>query len=460
MDGDTGPDAVAYLRISSDPRDEQLGVRRQRKTASALADQYGAVLREVFEDNDVSSTKARGADTRWPACLEYVRDHRPAYLFGLAMDRLGRRLADLEGLEELCAASGTTVITVKEGDVFQNPAWPILAGVAKMEARNTAQRVRWAQVDRRARGLDTGGRRAYGYAADRVTAIPDEWAVIREAGSRAIEGESPSAIARDLNARGISTVSGAKWSHKTLYRMLTLPRYVGRLTHHGEDIGRGAWQPVWSPEEWAVLQAAVNRNRQPRSGPPAKTLLGGLIRCGNDDFPMVGGQTQTGPKRTVILSYRCKQCGRSRRRDVVDGHVVREALARGGDDLIPAEVNAAEAALDAYQHRDVELELEITMLYQRKDDGKVGSEDFYRLLDGFRREQRAVQAKAVKAATDYTDAVAAFHASDRWDTMLDDARRSFLRSRIVVVRLGKPPLGRNANREIRPGEIEIEWRNA
>lgn len=130
--------AIAYLRISSDPVDERLGVDRQRADVKSLAKRLHVELAEIFEDNDVSAYKVRKATSAWGHTLSAILRDRPDYLLVYRQDRIGRRLADIEGLEELCRRTGTKVLAVDGGDVFGNPAWPLLAAMAKWRARTRA----------------------------------------------------------------------------------------------------------------------------------------------------------------------------------------------------------------------------------------------------------------------------------------------------------------------------------
>ncbi len=58
--------------------------------------------------------------------------------------------------------------------------------------------------------------RGYGYELDKVTVIENEGETIREAARRVLSGEAVRAIARDLNDRGIVTVTGKQWTTTSL----------------------------------------------------------------------------------------------------------------------------------------------------------------------------------------------------------------------------------------------------
>ena len=86
--------------------------------------------------------------------------------------------------------------------------------------------------------MSGGGTRPYGYASDRRTVRPGEAAVIREAATRLLAGESIRSICTALNERGERTVTGAEWTQQTLRRMLASARISGQREHHGVIVGR------------------------------------------------------------------------------------------------------------------------------------------------------------------------------------------------------------------------------
>ena len=52
-------DAYLYLRISSDPTGQSVGVDRQEDLCRALAKRRGLTVRAVYRDNDVSAYKGK-----------------------------------------------------------------------------------------------------------------------------------------------------------------------------------------------------------------------------------------------------------------------------------------------------------------------------------------------------------------------------------------------------------------
>jgi hypothetical protein len=150
-----------------------------------------------------------------------------------------------------------------------------------------------------------GGRRAYGYGPGMHPLIPEEARTVREIYSRYLAGASLRAIAGDLNARGIPTVTGANWTTGGVSRILVAPRYAGlRVFQGGVESIDGLRQAVWEPcvgvEEWRRVQAerasrAAAADPRPRAG----YLLTGLVVCERCRDHMVG---------SIVGDYRMYAC--------------------------------------------------------------------------------------------------------------------------------------------------------
>jgi DNA invertase Pin-like site-specific DNA recombinase len=346
--------AAAYLRLSYKQvngkmvEEDRDGISRQRADIKSLAASNGAVLPDeaIFYEDDTSGSKKRNVKSEWEKLKKFVADHKPDFLFGTAADRLGRRLADIEDLDDLTRETGTKVLTLKEGDLFSSPAWPFIAAQAKAEAMNTAIRVQRSQEARRQKGRDSGGgHRPYGYKSDRMTVIEKEAEVIRDVVRRVSKGETINSIAMDLNRRKVATVTkGKEWSTLMVRRMAQNPRYAGLNVHKEKVVGTAAWPAIITLPEHEAVKRALSTVSKPKAGRPTSSLLGGIVRCGNCGMPM--NSTRSG-KRYYI--YRCSGnsggragCGRlSRGRDLVDAWVTERIMTQLDESVIEHERRAA-----------------------------------------------------------------------------------------------------------------------
>jgi site-specific DNA recombinase len=448
--------AIAYLRISSDPSDERLGVERQRTDVHALAERLDTTLVEVFEDNDVSAFTKRKASSDWGRALAYIREHRPDYLLVYKQDRVGRRLADIEGLDELCRETGTRVFSTVEGDVFANPAWPLLAAVARMESQNISTRVQRAHQTRREQGRDVNGgdRRPYAYEKDRFTLVLPEARVLRRVATQVIRGATMTGIVKALNGAHTPTVMGGHWSVTTLRGILTNPRYVGDLTRgrKREVIGKAAWKPVFDRATWEALQAALTAAKGHERGRPAQSLLGGIARCGRCYAPM--GRSSAHGRNPV---YRCAVqrggCGRlSRQETGVDAIVVERLLAQFDADVLANERTLAREEVARCKLRDTDLGLRLDEARTAYQEDRLNSADAFPIIDALRREQTKVRSELAAARQRQEVAERSSLAQERWDTWTVEEQRAWIKARVqaVIIRPATP-----GARTVKEADIEI-----
>ena len=114
------------------------GVERQRADVHRLAERLGVELKEIFEDNDVSAYTARKSTSAWGRALATIERERPDYLLVYRQDRIGRRLADIEGLDELCRNTGTKVHAAEGATSSPTPPGPSSLPWPKWRARTRA----------------------------------------------------------------------------------------------------------------------------------------------------------------------------------------------------------------------------------------------------------------------------------------------------------------------------------
>jgi DNA invertase Pin-like site-specific DNA recombinase len=297
----------------------------------------------------VALAAARG----WDVVAELVDNdtsalarHRPGFdaLVGLVdrgavdvvvawhVDRLVRRLADLEPLLTRCEAAGVRIATVT-GDLDLGTdsgrlVARILGSVAQAEIERKSVRQRRAHRQRAQAGQVKLLRRPFGYDLDGRVNRSEAAALRRIVGEFLDEDLSVTQAVRRLNDRGVATSTGARWTPTSLIRVLRNPRYAGIATYHGEPVGVGRWTPLLSPATHEALQERLNDPvRLARFAVPGrKHLLSGLARCGvcGERVGSSGMPTRAGGGP----SYRCPRFHVYRAVDQVDVAVVRAVLAR------------------------------------------------------------------------------------------------------------------------------------
>lgn len=273
--------AAIYVRQSVDKAE---GIARQRTRCEALCAAKGITVVEVYEDNDTSASKRRGATTAWGRMLADIEAGRVDAVVAVDMDRLLRSMADLLELTKLEAkvltVSGEIDLTTPDGGFRAQ----MLAAIAEYETKQKGARHTRANLARVAAGKPVPGRRRYGYQPDNMT--PSE-----------PEAEDVRAIFRDFLA-GASIRSLAlarKWRNLRVRETLQNPSYKGWVTHKGQA-SPGLITPLVSVEDWDAVQVLLaDPTRKVTTGPTPKHLMSGLAFCG------VCGSTMF-----YMRDYRCR----------------------------------------------------------------------------------------------------------------------------------------------------------
>jgi hypothetical protein len=178
------------------------------------------------------------------------------------VDRLTRSPRELEEVIDLHDQHGVLLATVTGEIDLLTPTGRMLArmlgAAARHEAEHKAERQRRAGLQKAKAGkVHRSGTRGYGYQPDGTTVVPAEAAIVREAATRALAGESVRSIAGDLNDRVVPTVTGKQWSAAVLRQILASGRVSGRREYHGEIMTEQAWAPIITPHESDQLRVLL-----------------------------------------------------------------------------------------------------------------------------------------------------------------------------------------------------------
>jgi site-specific DNA recombinase len=329
--------AGIYVRISSDPNGEALGVQRQEADARKLCEARGWSVVDVFCDNDRSAFSQRKPRPRYLAMLEAVSEGKINTIVAWHPDRLHRQTRELVPFIDLVNTHGVHVETVTAGIYdLSTPSGRmnarIVGSVAEFESEHKAERIRRKLEENAAKGKHHGGVRPYGWRDDRVTIIEEEAAVVREAAAMLLAGQSIKAIVRALNAAGHTTSTGKPWIDVSVRDMLMRPRNAGLRSYYGEVVGRGQWAPILTPEDFHQVEAILsNPMRRTTPGRDGRVhLLSVLARCGVCEAPVTvsKGRPYKGVAKRV---YRCPQRVHVvRDQESVDDLVTQVILARLG----------------------------------------------------------------------------------------------------------------------------------
>lgn len=317
--------AVVYLRQSSDRSGLGAAVDRQREDCLKLCAERGWDITRVYADNDVSAS-SRKPRPEYVKMLAALEAREAEVLVAWHVDRLTRKITDLEHLIELAQRTGLRISTVT-GDLDLSTdagrlVGRILASVARGEVERKGARQKRAQQQAAEQGRPAGGRRAFGYEANGMAVREDEAAQVVEAYKTVLQGGSLKGIARLWNESGSTSTAGNAWRHDSVRGVLTNPRYAGLRTYRGEIVGSATWPALIDSETFGAAHSLLSLpSRRTTTTTARKYLLPGLALCWKCGSDVATGHTRHGKRVYVCRANKCI----SRKAEPVD------ALIGGGD---------------------------------------------------------------------------------------------------------------------------------
>lgn len=446
------PRAALYLRQSLDRTGEGAAVDRQREACLSLAETRGYEVVAEYVDNSVSasSAKPRPAYTRMVAD---VKAGKVDVIVAWHVDRLTRKLTDLEDLIDLSAKAGLTIATVT-GDLDLSTdtgrlLGRILASVARGEVERKGARQKAAAAQRSAQGKPPTGPRGFGYSPDGTEIVEEEAAVIRKAYDLMLASGSVRSVVRLLNDSGFTTNRGNEWKTYAVRSLLMNPRYAA-LTwapgprDHREITGRGNWPAIVEEETWrAVNDLLSNPSRKTVTSTRRAYLLSGLALCGKCGAPLGAGGNSRG-----VRVYRCKASAHlARRQDEVEQYVTAAVLHRLTEP-------SAGRLLDDNDRPDAAL-LRSQALAKRQSldnlvalvaDGTLSAAQARPMMEKVKAEIAETEERLVHAGRGDVlgPLVHAAKIEEAWDGLDLDSRRAVIRAVFDEVVVGAPGRGSRA----------------
>ncbi|MCP3422738.1 recombinase family protein [Nocardioides pinisoli] len=449
--------AFVYLRQSLDRTGSGAAVERQREDCLKLCAERGWDVARVFVDNDVSAS-SRKPRPEYGRMLEAVESGGADVVVAWHVDRLTRRLTELEGLIDLAQRTGLRIATVT-GDVDLSTdagrlVGRILASVARGEVERKGARQKRAQQQAAEQGRPAGGRRPFGYASDGVTVNEAEARHVRQAYADVMHGASLKSIAKRWNDAGALTTAGNAWDHTTVRRMLQNPRYAGLRTYRGEVVGPAVWPALVEAGTHETVRAILSvPERRTTLTTARKYLLPSIALCWKCGSDVMTGHTRHGRRVYVCRANKCI----SRKAEPVDEFV----------EAVVVERLSRPDAADLLRSSDTDelrgLQSRASGIRERLDDLATGLEEGILTLAAVRKSSARLKAEleateAEIAAAVHTDAlgplVAAQDVVEAWSG-LDIAQRRQVVDALMTVTLLKPESGR---RDFDPETVRIGWR--
>src|SRR5438128_1675724 len=179
--------AAVYVRLSRDRTGAGVAVDQQERECRPLAEQRGYLPDqiEVYADNDISAFSGK-IRPRYRDLLRDIESGKVTFLVAWHNDRLHRSMRELAQFIDVIRTSGIEVQTARAGSIdLSTPTGRMMAfnlgNIAEYESAHKSERHLVAEERLATTGKAHGGRRPFGFEADRVTIRDDEALLIREA---------------------------------------------------------------------------------------------------------------------------------------------------------------------------------------------------------------------------------------------------------------------------------------
>jgi len=331
---------------------------------------------EIYEDKAVT-----GKTDRRYGFQRMMRDAEKG-LFNVVIayksNRISRNMMHALSCESKLDDFGVKLLYAKEefgNNAAGRFALRSMMNVNQFYSENMAEDILRGLNDNAEKGLVTGAL-PFGYVVDKETKKPivieERAAVVREIFDKFLSGISFAEIARDLNARAITTGSGSKWNKGSFHNMMRNERYTGVYIY--KDVRTEEGYPViLDRDTWLIAQERLLKKKNPMNNVvrrSAEYLLTGKLFCGHCSAPMVGmsGTSKTGAKHYY---YGCQ--GRRVEKKCRKKHVNRDYI---------EEVVCTEIAALLHDDKTIEWMADTVMAYQESS----GENSALKILNTQRRE--------------------------------------------------------------------------
>lgn len=318
-----------YLRRSS-LQDDKTTLQAHERDLRERAAREGLTVRKIWKE-ELSAFKAGVKREEFDSAISAVLAGVVRHVLVWKLDRLSRRgMGQVGQVLDQFDAKGARLLAHMDGLDSSIPqhrglfAW--LAEQARSESYNTSTRTRRTKAEKKITGAWPGGQPPYGLRVRKgktsTEQHPKEYEISRRIADGMLANKSGGAIADELNAEGLTTRRGGRWSSSTITQLAHSPAWAGLMPMHErytDAMGRERWRatdealigPDGAPvrvgvgvitegERARILAGLRSRTSEGlatgrRGKPAAQSLLSGLLKCGRCG----GGMTKGGPQ------YRC-----------------------------------------------------------------------------------------------------------------------------------------------------------
>ncbi len=308
--------AAAYLRVSTDDQTEY-SPDAQRRELHDYAKKNNLLLDEryIYADEGISGRRAE----KRPAFMKMIADAKsPEHPFDLILvhkfDRFARSREDSVVYKAMLRRVGVDVVSIKEpisDSTYAGLIESIYESVAEAYSLNLAQEVRKGMTEKALRGepqtappfgyrlqKENSPRVGQGRRHSNSRFIPDEEEapIVQWLFEQYAAGDTFFSLAKQLNARGITTHRGSRMENRTVEYILRNPVYIGMLRWNPKRRARrnyadpdtmtvqGNHQPIIDKKLWDTVQSRISEQKarwryHARPSSDRKHWLCGIVRC-------------------------------------------------------------------------------------------------------------------------------------------------------------------------------------
>jgi DNA invertase Pin-like site-specific DNA recombinase len=292
---------AAYERISkydaTHATAQVPGIGRQAKANDAQARALGWPAPVHYADNE-SAYNPNKTRPDFDRLCEDLKSGAVDAVIVWDVDRLLRQVRTVVELIDIVEATGARFVSVSSGEYELDTAngrfaATILAAVAQKESDDKSRRLKAKHAQLAADGRSHGGRPPYGFA-DGMAHDPHQAEVVREIVAGVLRGESSTAIATELNRRGVPTSTGSGiWRANRVRQLAMSPTNAARRVHEGVEYP-AVWEPIVSEADWRRVLRIFADPARARTRMPRRWALGTVMSCGRCGSRMVASTNGKG----------------------------------------------------------------------------------------------------------------------------------------------------------------------
>jgi site-specific DNA recombinase len=245
-----------------------------------------------------------------------------------------------------------------------------------------------------------------------------------------------------------------RWHPVTVRQLVLRARNAGLRVHRGAVIGKGLWEPIFSPETYERVQAILtDPGRRSSNSGRNRYLLSGIAVCGKCGEPLrvIVAHKQRPAAYTCSVGF----CVRRSQQDV-DELVTRAVIGRLSKPdaltlLSPKDDNEAASRIG----EAAAIRSKLDLAADQFADGLIEGSQLERITARLRPRLRDLEGQIHSAgsAPELSDVLSPDIGS-RWAELPLDRQRAIVR---LLMQVRVLPIGRTGRAEFDPAGIAIDW---